>query len=324
MDYKQANTEWMKGSFGISLHWTAETKASQGETVPFKEAVNAFEPDRIIQFLKQTGSTHFIFTLTHALQQIPAPHPKIDALLPGRTTRRDLIGELIEAAEKEKIHFIAYYNHSCNGTDDPAWKKASGYKDGDLNEFASNILQIVELLARRYGKKLSGWWFDSGYTVDMRGPHKSATRELGDWHFPWEALSAAAKAGNPDAAVTFNAGTADMRFLYSSHQDYYAGETQLLDRNYKGEKLVMQDHRWTCMEPEWVYKEKRAPFAHPRFEESEYRDFIGKHTAHGTMVTLNIAVDQSGLMNPESCGMIRRIRQAAEEGNVPMHQKHEK
>lgn len=308
MEYRRANTDWMHGSFGISLHWTVETMPFAGKTVPFEEAVNAFDPDRLVKFMKQLKCSHMIFTLTHARQQIPAPCPVLDSYMPGRTTRRDLIGELMEAAAKENIRFVAYYNHSCNNEDDPEWKEASGYNNGNLDDFAARILNIVEYIARRYGKKLNAWWFDSAYTVDIRGPHNGASRDLGSWHFPWETLAAAAKTGNPDAAVTFNAGTATPRYLYSTHQDYYSGETEILDSNYAGHDLIMQDHRWTSMEKQWVYKNAGTPFEHPRYTESEYREFVNGHTAHGTMVTLNLSVDQSGMLNPESKEILLRIR----------------
>ena len=310
--YRRADTEWMKGSFGLSFHWTSGSSCLNGTHLPYSEAVDGFDIMKVADALSCVGATHCIFTLTHAKQYLAFPNTVLEQLLSGRTTRRDMIGELIEELARRGIRFIAYYNHSCNMGDDPDWETASGYAGGwkeGLDRFAANILNIVSFTARRYGKGISAWWFDSSYSVDPRGPVKTIHCDMGDWRFPWEQLNEAAKSGNRDCAVTFNAGLG-RTFLYADCQDYYAGECSSLDQAFEPLPVDMQDHRWMTFDnARWVFNEKANPcgFETMRFLASDFIRFIRENRAAGRMVTLNVNIDQLGNVNP-------RIRELADAG----------
>ena len=293
----------MRGSYGVSVHWTSQSVCMDGIHLPYAEAVNRFNPDAFADSLLHAGAKHCIFTLTHAEQYLALPHSVLDHILPGRTTKRDLIGELIETLDQRNIRFIAYYNHSCNGKNDPDWKQACGYADGiegNLDQFAKNICEIVGFIAKRYGSKLCGWWFDSSYSLDPRGPYNSITCDMGDWRFPWKALSSAAKSGNPDCAVTFNAGIGKT-FLYDE-QDFYAGETVKLDEVFEPEaRKDIQDHRWTCIDSmEWVFSSRNYEkgFVPLRFPAADFKKFREEHCSAGRMVTFNVLIDQLGNLSP--------------------------
>jgi alpha-L-fucosidase len=108
---------------------------------------------------------------------LPAPHPVIDKTLPGRTSKRDLIGELADALRAKGMPLLVYYNHSCNGNDDPEWRKAVGYDGTDKSVLATNLIEIVAWMSKRYKDKIKTWWFDSPYSLDLRGPHNSVTTD---------------------------------------------------------------------------------------------------------------------------------------------------
>ncbi len=96
--YARANTDWLaKCGFGIGVHWTAQTVPRRGKPLPFQKAVDDFDVQRFVGQLAYAGAEYLLFTATHALQMLPAPHPVIDKILRGRTCRRDLIGELADA-----------------------------------------------------------------------------------------------------------------------------------------------------------------------------------------------------------------------------------
>ena len=148
--------DWMKTSVGVSVHWTTHTAARDGSRATYAQAVEGFDAARFVRSLKQAGAQHCIFTLTHAEQYLALPCAPLEEILPGRTTGRDLIGEVAEGLAREGIRFIAYYNHSCNGEDDPAWKAACGYaagEKGNLDAFAGRIAGIVRTKGRQ---RLSG------------------------------------------------------------------------------------------------------------------------------------------------------------------------
>ena len=301
-------SEWMPGTVGISVHYTASTAAENGESCSYREAVSRFDPTAFADSLAEAGAAHCIFTLTHARQYLPLPCTPLEALLPGRTAERDLIGEIIQALAQRKIRFIAYYNHSCNGGDDPEWKDACGYSEGirgDPDRFAQNICDIVSFIARRYGKGLSGWWFDSPYSVDHRGPHDTVSTDLGAWLFPWEKLIGAAKAGNADCAVAVNAGVGS-HFQYAPRLDYCAGEAVRLDEAFGAVPAGLTDHRWITLDsPAWVYG--GGTFASPRFSDDALRAFLRENRTAGRMTTFNLEIDRFGMLNPDSLRQLRRV-----------------
>jgi len=309
--YQAADTEWFsRCRFGIAVHWTAQSAPVSGEPLHFFDAVNAFDVEKFVDRVANTGADYLLFTSAHALQKLPAPCAAIDAILPGRASERDLMGELMSACNARGLHFLLYYNHSCNQGDDPEWEQACGYHGEDKNVFAENIYRIVAELGARYGENLKAWWFDSSYSVDPRGPHNSVTTDLKGFQFPWERFSAKAKTGAPERLVTFNAGDADhhRNFVYTSHQDYLAGEVNHLIDPPKARFGAhgLQEHRWVCLDnPGWVHSEQSTPLAAPRYSETEVLEYLQLAGAHGVPVSFNLDVDQSGAMNESSLEVLR-------------------
>ena len=303
--------DWMRGSFGLSVHWTAQCALEDGTCLPLEEAVDRFDVKRFADTLEAAGARHCIFTVAHGLQMLPCPNAALDAIDPGRTTKRDLIGEIIAELGRRGIRFIAYYNHSCNGGSAPvmAWKKKCAYPcdddgTGSMETFASNYCAIVTDLSRRYGKGISAWWFDSAYSVDTTGPEIHCK---GKWSFPWASLIAAARSGNKSAAVTINAGTGK-NYLYNPDIDYYAGEARDKDQSFTPPAPGIVGHRWMCIDsPAWVFSrgfvEKNGGFVPLRYSPETLRDYVRAHTAAGRMVTFNVLIDQSGKINPAISGM---------------------
>ena len=306
--------DWLRGSVGVSVYWTAGIPAADGSKVPFSEAVDRFDVTAFADALASVGAKHLIFTTAHGLQVMPMPNAALDAIAPGRTTRRDLFGEILDACAARGIRVIAYYNHSCN-MPSPAvdeWKRACACPHpgpgGDARVFASNICAIVRCMSMRYGRKISGWWFDSSYSVDSRGPYTGVD---GTWHvrsknpytgpevvFPWNDLIAAARQGNPDAAVAINAGVA-RTYQCSADADYYAGETAELEEELDGPLPAgLVDTRWTTADdPNWTFSAKRG-FLSLRRPPAELRAWTLKHLSAGRAVTFNVLIDRNGRLNP--------------------------
>ena len=192
--YVRANTDWLaRCRFGIGVHWTAQTVPRMGKPLPFPKAVADFDLKGFIAAVEHAGADYVLFTSAHALQMLPAPHPVLDKILPGRTCERDLIAELADALAAKQKHLLVYYNHSCNGKQDAAWEQAVGYHAPNKERFAQNLVEIVSWMGDRYRDKIKAWWFDSPYSLDTRGPHNSVTTDMSGFQFPWERFTAAAK-----------------------------------------------------------------------------------------------------------------------------------
>ena len=77
--------------------------------MPFQKAVDSFDVKKFMGQVQHAGADYLLFTACHALQMLPAPHPVIEKILPGRTCNRDLIAELADALAAKGKHFLVYY-----------------------------------------------------------------------------------------------------------------------------------------------------------------------------------------------------------------------
>ena len=311
--YRPANTDWFANCrFGISTHWTAQSQpVGQDDWLPFNEAVDRFSASGYVDQAARAGAEYVIFTGAHALQMLPAPSAAIDRIALGRTTTRDLIGELADACHARGLRFILYYNHSCNSADDSAWEHAVGYHAVDKSRLVSNLLSILSELGTRYGSRLDAWWFDSCLSLDPRGVYNSVTTDMHGFQFPWEDWTAAAKTGYEDRLVTLSSGMLT-HFLYSTHQDYEGGEANDLvavpTSRYTPDHL--QAHRWVCLDnPGWVHGRVKTPLAAPRFPLANVTDYVRVCNRSSVPVTFNLDIDRTGLISPESLAFLRQLKQ---------------
>jgi hypothetical protein len=313
MTYQAANTDWFaQCRFGIAAHWTAQSMPVSGPALPFAAAVAQFPVAKFLDDIQGCGAAYLLFTITHALQMLPAPSQVLDRLLPGRTCQRDLLAELAAGCTRRGLKLILYYNHSCNAQDDPDWQQAVGYHGQNKQILADNLSALVSELGGRYGSQLAAWWFDSAYSLDPSGPYQTVTTDMRDFRFPWEDFSAAAKHGHPGRLVTFNPGMRAHERLhqYSTHQDYLAGEVNDLCAvpTERWAANGLQNHRWVCLDNSaWVHHQARQPLALPRYPVAQVAEYLRAARAVHTPVTFNVDVDQCGQLSPESLRLCARL-----------------
>lgn len=297
-------TSWMPGSFGLGIHWTAGVARDMSAdpkawgAAEWNAVVDAFDTEAFAETVKACGAKHIIFTLTHALQQMPCPNAALDRLMPGRTAARDLIGDLLASLAARDIKLILYYNHSCNNKDDPPWKEACGYNaivDAQtMAAFTANICSILEEVSKTYGPRLAGFWFDSGSTVNR----------VNGQEFSWTNFVSAARAGNPKLAICVNREMNGHKQYCGELCDYAAGETERLGPfSMGGPQNGLQDHNWTCMDDRrWLWS---GAWAKPYFPDYQaLQSWIVSHRAARRMATLNVLIDPAGNLNPLCTNML--------------------
>ncbi|MHB8952334.1 MAG: alpha-L-fucosidase [Pirellulaceae bacterium] len=311
--YVRANTDWLaRCRYGVGVHWTAQSVPRTGPPQHFQKAVEDFDVRRFVDALVFAGADYLLFTAAHALQMLPAPHPVIEKLLPRRTCQRDLIGELADALDAQGMPLLVYYNHSCNAAQDSAWEKAVGYHAPDKRRFAANLQEIIGWMGEQYKDKIKAWWFDSPYSLDPRGPHNSVTTEMAGFQFPWERFTVAAKLGSPSRLVTYNAGVNET-FLYTMHQDYWAGEmvdlTQVPTARFLPNGL--QWFGWTCQEDRgWVHTHRDKEIPPPLYSDEELISFLELCHRHQAPMTFNVGIYQDGTLAPASIEQLHRVHLA--------------
>jgi hypothetical protein len=145
--------------------------------------------------VERTGAAWINFTTVHQGFYWPAPNAAVDSIMKGRTSKRDVLGEIIEELDKRGIRTLFYLHTGYNGYEAEAWREAAGANDlKNVQRFSENIEAILRESSLRYGKKLHGYGYIDGclmhdYPLD---PH-------------WESWAKAIKAGNPDAVIGFSA-----------------------------------------------------------------------------------------------------------------------
>lgn len=241
----------------------------------------------------------------------PYPHPIVEGILPNRTAKRDLIGEIGRALSSLGKHLIIYYNHSCNQGDDPEWEHAVGYHDQSKDRLAANLCAIVRWMGERYGNLIRGWWFDSSYSLDPHGPYSSVMTDMRGFRFPWEKMTAAAKAGHAGRLVTYNDGIGQT-FLYTEHQDYWAGEMVDLSSPPAGRFLEngLQWHGWTFLDDQrWVYNDNTIT-PHPHlYSDDEILAFLSSCRRHQAPMCFNVIAFQDASLAYASVQQLNRISQ---------------
>ncbi|MDR3752477.1 MAG: alpha-L-fucosidase [Terracidiphilus sp.] len=311
-EYRRADASWLAAcSFGVSTHWTAQSQTVDADAwLPFEETVARFSPTDYVEQIAGAGARYVIFTAAHALQMLPAPCEAIDRIAPRRTTKRDLIGEIADACRARGLHLIVYYNHSCNHGDDPEWEYAVGYHAQDKSRLTSNLMGIIRELGARYGSRVAGWWFDSCGSLDPRGAFDATTTDMRNFQFPWDEWVETARTGFDGRLVTLNSGVLS-HYLYSTHQDYEAGEAGNLIAVPSAQFTTdhLQDHRWVCIDnPGWVHGKVRTPLAAPRFRLAAVLDYVSACNKVKVPVTFNVDIDRTGKLSAESLAQLHEVK----------------
>jgi len=302
----RADTRWLRqAGFGIMLHWTRQSAPSRGIGKTYAQAVADLDTEALAHRLSPTGAGFVVFTTAHAFQDFPAPLASLEATLPGRTTKRDLVADLATSLKRRGMSLILYHNPGT--AEDPDWAKAGGLTENDGERQFRLWRAIVAEAGTRYGEQLAGWWFDDGAT--RLYPRKA----------PWESLHKAARAGNPARLVGFN----PWEFAsVTDWQDFDCGEGLREPRGREGRLPVSGDGIYrsssrngqqatacVTIEDGWLHREAGKMPSPPTWSEADLRSFLSRSRESGLVPILNLKITQEGLMNTASLELVRRASQ---------------
>jgi hypothetical protein len=301
----RASTGWfVKAGYGAMFHWTDFTQPRAGMKKPYPEAVNAFDVDTFARFIGEIGAAYVIFTLNHAHPHCPAPIQSWEAIHPGWTTRRDLIGDIAGVLEKRGIRFLLYINS-------PVLTMLGDIGTTGLYELTSSEEQFTEIhknvlteIGSRYGDKLAGYWFDSWYQSLAAYPD-----------VPIDAIYRYCKVGNSGRITAFNFWIFP---VLTPWQDYWAGELYALQNPFqsryiqRGAGTGFQAHGLVSMLPSWVHSET-GPIPPPQFSTEDLIAYVKANMEHQAVTTINIGIYQDGTIEQSSLDMMRQLRRAIRE-----------
>ena len=302
-----SKTDWLQSAgYGVVVHWTSQTVPGEGQKLlSYADAVDAFDVSAFAAQLHAAGAGYLLFTISHAQQYFAFPSAALDAVLPGRTCRRDLYADLFDALSHYRIRLLFYYP-SLGDDSDPDWLAACRYHS-DPVYFANLQYNLVTEIGERYGANLSGWWIDNCYDAAPYFGWGAGRGVRYDYARYKEALCA----GNPDRLAAFNLRGTDAWESPTCAQiaDYGAGESNHLDRVPSGINTGEGGTLWhgfVWMDDFWVHDNPGIPT--PRYSDAHVIAYGRYVQSQGGVFTYNTAPTQDGLISAPTMQQLRAIK----------------
>lgn len=333
---------WLeKTGFGLMFHYEAFRNHSPES---YNKAVDSFDVKRFADNVEATNAGHIIFVVGQHWGRYCAPNGAYEKRLdvkPGVwTSKRDLILDIGRELNKRDIKLILYmtarapmrHYHIIKAMGDtlptingkPAGPKVNplshprklpGFRRSENQPpnpvFLKTWGEVCGEWSQRYGKLVSGWWFD-GYKLEMKNAYESLKNEqhnIDTW-------VAAVRSGNPAAELAFNAGAHPILSLCTRgklcpHQTFTAGENHdFFAKTKKGKGKALTPKNFPA--PEGVVWHLLLPVSNgwgagtrSRFELATLRKHIDIINADGGAVTLDVAITSDGTM-PEAVLQVLR------------------
>jgi hypothetical protein len=220
----EGRASWMKdGKWGVMTHYLADWKAQTDHlnmTVEeWNRLIDGFNVEALADQLQQAGASWYQISLGQNSGYYLAPNPTYERITgqTGKCARRDLVSDLYVALHKRGIRLAVYLHSGAPNKDDKA-VAALQWRNGAFpnREFQTQWEAVIRDWSQRWGTKVSAWWFDGCYFPN------SMYRSNVPPNF--ESFAAAARSGNPDAAVAFNPGVVYRILSMTPHEDFTAGE----------------------------------------------------------------------------------------------------
>lgn len=168
--YQWASTVWADGSPVTSLD----------------ELADNFDANSFAEYAGLMRAQYIIFTTSHANMNALFPSKVLERYLPGHTSRRDVLRDIITAMKAKHIR-VMFYIHPSDGHDfTKEDQERVGYNDGPpygkYNDFYN---EYIAELVDRYGKDVSGYFMDGGVPKKIvdgaRLRNTILSRQPGSW-----------------------------------------------------------------------------------------------------------------------------------------------
>ena len=167
----------MKYGFFVHYVWGGEAYSATvnkdgSKPAGIDDLADRFDAEGFARDLSSMGVQYVLFTAWHANMNLLYPSKTMDKWLPGHTSKRDLIGDMIKACKAKGIH-VLLYTHPRDGHDFMAGDQAktgwaeSGSPNPDWAKFDKQkwndfINDVYAELVDRYGKDILGLYLDEG------------------------------------------------------------------------------------------------------------------------------------------------------------------
>ncbi len=309
--------DWFRDAgYGLMFQWCNRTTPPKGDIKPWEQKVADFDLDGFMKLVEDSGASFVVWSVTWGQQYISAPIQSLDRILPGRTTKRDLLGELADRLHAKGIRLIFYYHYGydCNHSIDSEWMEAVGGYEADKTRLFQNWMNIVGEIGQRYGEKLDGWWFDGGHRY--YNTHFDGSEAVGISSAPFKAMRRAARMGNSERIICYNPWVLPR---LTEHQDYFAGEAKHDDDPTEegvftaGSQKGLMKFGLYIFERRWGHIEKDTPIAAPKYSVDQLVAMIQEARASRSPIAFNLETYEDGSVSPASAELLKATRKRLEE-----------
>jgi Alpha-L-fucosidase len=263
----------------------------------WNERIDGFDVENLASQLATTNIGYVFLTTGQNSGHFLAPNAVYDQLVgevPSKCSRRDLMLDLGNALKKRNIRLIAYMGSDPPAADTVAKAKLQYRRGGYPNrEYQESWQKVIQFYSDRWGKAVSGWWFDGCYWANAMYRGKAPN---------FETFADAARHGNADSIVAFNTGVKYPATSVTPFEDYTAGETNdpslqtCHGRWIDGENW----HMLSYLGPGWT----QGP---PRFDDLQAAKFTTKFVSQGGNVTWDVQTNWKGAIDGKFMTQLSRI-----------------
>ena len=307
--------DWFKDAgYGLMFQWTNRATPPKGPIKDWQQKVNDFDLDGFIKLVEESGAAYVVWSITWGNQYISAPIESLDAIIAGRTTKRDLLGEMTDRLHEKGIKVIFYYHYGydCMHSQDTPWLEAVGGMEADKTKLYQNLMSILSEIGNRYGDKLDGWWFDGGARY-LNCHFDGSSGDEGILTAPFKAYTAAARAGNSERMVAYNSW---IKPKVTAYQDYYGGEgkssfdpAELTDGVFNtGRQQGLQAHGCFIFERRWGHIAENTPITKPKFNLQQLTNWVKRAQQGRYPISLNLEMYEDGSVSPESYELLKELK----------------
>jgi hypothetical protein len=300
-----------QAKWGVMNHYLADLQGKRPNLTmsvgEWNKLIDKFDTEALAEQLHSVGASYYQISIGQNSGYYLSPNPvydKLTGIQPSKCSRRDLIADLYESLHKRGIRLMVYLPSGAPD-EDKAAETALEWRKGPFpnREFQLKWQQVIRYWSERWGKKVSGWWFDGCYYPNSM--YRSAKAPN------FASLAAAARAGNPDAVVAFNPGVDYKIFAMSPHQDFMAGEIDKperveLSRSADGKLDGVQIHMLSYLGRTWGQ-------GTPRFTNEQAIGYSKQIWTDGGAVTWDAPVQLNGTLPESFLPQLNAIGKAAKE-----------
>lgn len=298
----RSSARWLADAqYGLMFQWGEWGYPEHGERKPWPKMIDDFNVESFADMVQSTGARYVIWSSVWRSYYFPAPIQAIEQIMPGHTSKRDLIGELADALSQRGIKLMLYYNGSALRHRSPG---ADPNQIGTESQFRKNWIAIVTEVGERYGSRVAGWFIDEGW-----------------YPSPFEEENRALKAGYPGRIVSFNDW---VRPRTTDFQDVEFGEgfNCLNDGAGKlfpdgppaggdgiyveGPHKGLQAHGMFILDgPDWGIWRPDTKIAKPKLTSEQIVDMAKYARAHHVALSFNLLMYEDETVSPASLDAVR-------------------